>query len=111
VSQEFLQHRAAARLEKPPSPGAIPCEICEPSFIQLRNTQAMPIKPAAQVSKNPKFVPGIDPAIALLEKKPSEPVDVTAQWSSSETLDSSWVLEKLSHHTLSTSATGQLDAH
>jgi hypothetical protein len=71
----------------------------------------MPIKPAVQVSKQPKFVPGVDPAIALLEKESSESVDVAGQWSTLETLDGSWVLEKLCRrHTSSTSATSQLDA-
>ena len=69
----------------------------------------MAIKPAVQVSKKPQFVPGVDSAIALLEKQPRELVDVTGQWATSETLDGAWMLEKLCRHTSSTSATCELD--
>jgi hypothetical protein len=37
----------------------------------------MPIKPAAQISKKPQFLPGVDPAVSLFENEFGEPVDVT----------------------------------
>ena len=53
-------------------------ELCKPRFIQLSGTQAMPIKPAIQVSKKPEFIPGVNPAVALFEKKRSKLVDVAS---------------------------------
>jgi hypothetical protein len=100
AGQELLEHRTAARLKTASLPGAIACEIREPPFIQLSGTQVMPIKPAVQVSKKPEFLPGVDPAVALFEKKPSKPVDVARQWATSETLDGAWVLEKPCRHTI-----------
>jgi hypothetical protein len=75
------------------------CKRREPAFIQLSGTQAMPIKPAVQISKKPQFLSGVDPAVPLFEKELSEPVDVTRQWATSKTLDCAWVLEKLCRHT------------
>jgi hypothetical protein len=77
VGQELLQHRTAAWLETASSPGAITRKRSEPAFIQRSGTQAMPIKPAAQISKKPQFLPGVDPAVSLFENEFGEPVDVT----------------------------------
>jgi hypothetical protein len=76
----------------------------------MNGTQAMSIKPAAQVSKKPEILSGVDPTVTLFEKVPSKPVDVACQWPISETLDSAWVLEEPCCHTSSTSPTCQLDA-
>ena len=59
-------------------PGAVACELCKPRFIQLSGMQAMPIKPAIQVSKKPEFIPGVNPAVALFEKKRSKLVDMAS---------------------------------
>jgi hypothetical protein len=77
------------------------CKRREPTFIQLSGTQAMPIKPAVQVSKKPELLSGVDPAVALFEKEPSKPVGVARQWATSETVDGAWVLEKPRCHTSS----------
>jgi hypothetical protein len=91
------------------SPAAIACELREPSFIQLSSTKAMTIKPALQISKKPQFLSRVDPAVALFEKEPSKPVDVTRQWATSKTLDCAWVLEKPCRHASNTSVTSRLD--
>lgn len=109
VGQELFQYRTAARLEMASSPAAIACELREPSFIQLSSTKAMTIKPALQISKKPQFLSRVDPAVALFEKEPSKPVDVTRQWATSKTLDCAWVLEKPCRHASNTSVTSRLD--
>ena len=109
VGQELLQHRTAAWLETASSPGAITSKRREPVFIQGSGTQAMPIKPAVQISKKPQFLPGVDPAVPLFEKELGEPVDVTRQRAISKTLDCSWVLEEPRRHTWYTRSTSRLD--
>jgi hypothetical protein len=69
----------------------------------------MSIKPAVQISKNPQFLPGVDPAVALFEQEPSKPVDVTRQWATSKTLDCAWVFEKPCRHASDTSVASRLD--
>jgi hypothetical protein len=90
--------------------GAIACELSKPRFIQLRSTQAVSIKPAIQVSKKPEFIPGVDSAVAQLEKKLSKLVDVASQWATSETLDRARMFEEPCRHTSFTSGTHPLDA-
>lgn len=85
------------------------CEGSEAVFIQFTGTQAMPIKPAVQISNKPQFLPGVDPAVSLFEKELSKSVDVTRQWATSKTLDCTWVLEKPCCHTSYTSGIGRLD--
>ncbi len=109
MGQELIQHRTAARPETASSPGAIACELREPPFIQLSGIQAMSIKPAVQISEKPQVLPGVDTAIALFEKQPSKPVNVTRQWTISKTLNCAWVPKKPCRHTTYTSKTSQLD--
>jgi len=73
-------------------------ELREPSFIHVTDTQALSIEPAVQVAKKPKLVPGVDPAIPLLEEESCEPVDVAGQWATPEALDGARVLEEPCRH-------------
>jgi hypothetical protein len=78
VGQELLQHWTTPRFEAATLPGAVACERCKPRFIQMSGTEAMPIQPAIQVSKQPEFIPGVNSAVALFEKKRSKLVDVAS---------------------------------
>jgi hypothetical protein len=58
----------------------------------------MSLKPAVQVAKQPELIPGVDPAVPLLEEKSREPVDMASERPTPETLDGPRVLEELRRH-------------
>ena len=98
VGQELLQHGAIPPAQSTSSTRAIAGELCEPSFIHETDTQALSIEPAVQVAKQPELVPGVDPAIPLLEEESREPIDVAGQRATPETLDGARVREELCRH-------------
>jgi hypothetical protein len=98
MGQELLQHRAIAPPKAASSTDAIAGKLREPPFIHMSDTQAMSIQPAVQIAKKPKLVPGVDPAIPLLEQESRERVDVAGQWSTPETLYGARVLEEPCRH-------------
>jgi hypothetical protein len=67
MGKELLQHRAIASPQATSVSRAIAGECREPSFIHVNDAQTMAIQPAVEVAKQPELVPGVDPAIPLLE--------------------------------------------
>ena len=98
MGKELLQHRAIASPQATSVSRAIAAERGEPSFIYLRDAQAVSIQPAVEVAKQPELIPGVDPAIPLLEEQSREPVDMASQWPTPETPDGPRVLEEVRRH-------------
>jgi hypothetical protein len=98
MGQELLQHRAIASPQATSVSRAIAGERREPSFIHVNDAQTMAIQPAVEVAKQPELVPGVDPAIPLLEEQSREPVDMASEWPTPETLDGPRVLKEVCRH-------------
>jgi hypothetical protein len=98
VGQELLQHRAVASPQATTVSRTIAGELRDASFIDVSDVQAMSIKPAVQVAKQPELVPAVVPAIPLLEEQSRELVEVAREWSTPEALDGPRVFEEVCRH-------------
>jgi hypothetical protein len=98
MGQELLQHRAIAPSQATSLSRAVAGELREAPFIDVSHAQATSIQPAVQIAKQPQLIPGVDPAIPLLEEKSREPVDVAGERPTPEPLDGPRVLEEVCRH-------------
>ena len=98
MGQELLQHGAIASPQATSLSRTIAGEVRKASFIDVSDAQTTSIQPAVQIAKQPELIPGVDPAIPLLEEKSCEPVDMAGERPIPKTLDRPRVPEKVCRH-------------